>query len=293
MQILNTCPLCNSEHLKPYSMKYEKGFPHISRTQCTNCALVFANPMATTDELMRFYTNYYNKDNFQALSYKEKIQAHIDQITQSTPALLQKKYPWVSIEGKGKKYLDIGAGLGVFLSIHHQLGYEVYGTEYDADALSFIQQNLPKANLFQGDLLTAPYTAEQFDVIQIHHVIEHIVDPHSYMQCIKHILKPGGILIIGTPDIGAPAYQLFRRWNFLSQKVPLIVDGLEHTIVFNKSNLRKLTEKHGFEVLQQYGEALGDRFSNIFSSDLSFRKKIARFAQTLVKVNQMLIAKKR
>ncbi len=293
MQLLNTCPLCHSEHLKPYSMKYAKGYPHISRTQCTNCSLVFANPIATTDELATFYTNYYNKANFQALQYKNKIQQLIDQMAHRTPESLKQQYPWIATEGKGKKYLDIGTGLGIFIAIHHQLGYEVFGTELDADALSFIQKNFPQANLFQGDLLEASYTAEQFDVVQLHHVIEHILDPHSYMQCIHKILKPGGSLIIGTPDIGAPAYQLFRRLNLLTQKVPLIVDGLEHTIIFNQKNLRKLTEDYGFELVQQYGEALGDNFSNIFRSNLSFKKKIARFVQTFVQVNQMLIVRKR
>lgn len=293
MQVVTACPLCDSEQLKPYSMKYAKGFPHISRTQCNNCRLVFANPMATADELVTFYTNYYNKDNFQALHYKNEIQAHIDRISHTTPASLHQQYPWIATDGKGKKYLDIGAGLGVFMTLHHQLGYEIYGTEFDADALSFIQKNLPQANLFQGDLLAAPYAAEQFDVVQLHHVIEHILDPHSYMQYIYRILKPGGLLIIGTPDIGAPAYRLFRRLNLLTQKIPLIVDGLEHTMVFNKKNLRKLTQDYGFEVIQQYGEALGDHFGNIFSSDLSLKKKIARYIQTLVQVNQMLIVKKR
>ena len=69
---IDSCPICNSNHLIAYAMKHTAGFPHIARTQCKDCEMVFANPMATLDELNHFYSNYYEKGNFEALEYKNK-----------------------------------------------------------------------------------------------------------------------------------------------------------------------------------------------------------------------------
>jgi transcription elongation factor Elf1 len=80
MELLHQCPICKSEQIVPFSMKYQSGFPHISRTQCKQCQLQFANPMANEKELMDFYSNYYSKGNFGALDYKKKIKEKINQI---------------------------------------------------------------------------------------------------------------------------------------------------------------------------------------------------------------------
>ena len=74
--------------------------------------------------------------------------------------------------------------------------------------------------------------------------------------------------------------------------MPLIVDGLEHTVIFNDANLKKAIQAHGFEIIHQYNESVNDSFSNIWKSNLSTRKKIVRYLQTFVKVNQVVIAKK-
>ena len=58
MKILTVCPICKSEEITPYAIKYQKGFPHISRTICKVCGIVFANPVADYQELTEFYKNH-------------------------------------------------------------------------------------------------------------------------------------------------------------------------------------------------------------------------------------------
>ena len=45
----------------------------------------------------------------------------------------------------------------------------------------------------------------EFDVVVIHHVIEHLTDPSLAISKICKMLKPGGLLIIGTPDFDCGA----------------------------------------------------------------------------------------
>jgi len=109
---------------------------------------------------------------------------------------------------------------------------------------------------------------------------------------LNRIVKTEGLIIVSTPNIGTIAYKLYRAFNFINFRVPLIVDGLEHTVIFNNANLKKAIQAHGFEIIQQYNESVHDSFSNIWKSNLSTRKKIVRYLQTFVKVNQVVIAKK-
>jgi 2-polyprenyl-3-methyl-5-hydroxy-6-metoxy-1,4-benzoquinol methylase len=273
-------------------MKYQKGFPHNSRTICKSCGIVFANPVADEQELNAFYKNYYDKGNFGNLQYKQKTISQFENIQKATiQELLQLDRNVKYYTGEGN-YLDVGFGLGFHLYIAQKLGYHVYGTELDKDCIDFVQPYILSAQLYNGDLLSAKYENNQFDIINICHVIEHLIDPNSYLLELNRIVKNEGLIIVSTPNIGALAYQVFRVVNFLSLKIPLIVDGLEHTVIFNQKNLRTVIENHGFVIVDQYTESVNDSFSNIWKSNLSFRKKVVRYLQTFVKINQVIVAKK-
>lgn len=273
-------------------MKYQVGSPHISRTICTECNIVFANPVASFEELVAFYANYYDKGNLGALSYKERVSKKIARIYSQTRDELKEKKKRIIAHKANGHFLDIGCGLGEEMAVYHQLGFNVHGTEFDQDCINFILSLLPDANLFRGDLLQAYYPDESFDVVNICHVIEHLIDPVAYVKEIHRILKPGAILVIGTPDIGAWAYKAFRILNFLLFRIPLIVDGLEHTVIFNRANLRNLIKKQGFEIIEQYGESIEDSLGEIWTSNLTLKKKIVRYVQTFITLNQVLIARK-
>lgn len=81
--------------------------------------------------------------------------------------------------------------------------------------------------------------------------------------------------------------------NLVLGRIPPIVDGLEHTVVFNKKNLKQLFVNNGFNIIEQMNERVNDDFNSIFKSNLSLRKKIVRYIQTFLPVNQVLIAQKR
>jgi 2-polyprenyl-3-methyl-5-hydroxy-6-metoxy-1,4-benzoquinol methylase len=292
MKILTACPICKSEQIGPYAMKYQKGFPHNSRTICKSCGIVFANPVADEQELNAFYKNYYDKGNFDNLQYKQKTISQFENIQKATIQELLKLDRNVNYYTGEGNYLDVGFGLGFHLYIAQKLGYHVYGTELDKDCIDFVQPYILAAQLYNGDLLSAKYENNQFDIINICHVIEHLIDPNSYLLELNRILKTEGLIIVSTPNIGAIAYKLYRAFNFINFRVPLIVDGLEHTVIFNDANLKKAIQAHGFEIIQQYNESVNDSFSNIWKSNLSFRKKVVRYLQTFVKVNQVVIAKK-
>jgi len=290
---IEACPICKSLALEPYAMKQVAGFPHLSRSKCSQCSIVFANPMATTQELNLFYANYYDKGNFEALEYKNKTIQLFKDIDASAVQDLQQFDKTVFRYAPNAVFLDIGFGLGFQLYLAQKVGAAfVYGTELDKDAIDFVKPYLPNSNLFHGDLAEAKYHDNFFDTINLCHVIEHVLDPIQYAQELYRITKQGGVLIVATPNISSWPYRLYRCLNFLTFQIPSIVDGLEHTFIFNKENLKALFYQAGFKVVSHYSEAVNDSFASIFRSNLSFKKKVLRFIQTKLKINQVLVLSK-
>jgi 2-polyprenyl-3-methyl-5-hydroxy-6-metoxy-1,4-benzoquinol methylase len=164
----------------------------------------------------------------------------------------------------------------------------VYATEDDEDALTFIRQNIDDVNLFQGEFSEANYPNDFFDYILVYHVIEHVLDPTAMVKELQRIIKPGGVLFIGTPNIGSMGYMLYRQINFLKGNIP----GMEHTFLFTKRRLASLLQENGFRIQVQKAEAHTEAFTTIIKSKDSFNRKVSRIVQLIFKVNQRVVCVK-
>lgn len=291
MILYRNCPICGSESLKGFAIDTNRKGPHISRVQCLNCKLVFANPMADAEELTDYYTNYYEKDHYESVDYKNLILSHFKRIERLKKAEIKKEARFLSQLEEGSKFLDVGCGLGLGLAYANQLNCELFATEFDTGALAFVTDHFP-VKTFQGDIWEAQYPENYFDFIHISHVIEHVLDPKAYIVEMKRILKPGGYLAIGTPNMSSNLYR-FHRWSkMLKMSVPDVIDGLEHTFIFPKKLLRSLCEEQGFEVSDHFTHNFGEKFSNLVGYKMPLKKKLNRLIQNAFQVNQWLICKK-
>ena len=82
MIINKTCPFCHSSNLIGNSIDIRRAGPHISRTECRDCGLIFANPMASKEELIAYYKLYYDKEMYDAMNYKESMLHKFQNISQ-------------------------------------------------------------------------------------------------------------------------------------------------------------------------------------------------------------------
>lgn len=290
--ILHTsCPLCQSESLRGFAIDTVRKGPHISRVQCLNCQLVFANPMADSKELTDYYTHYYEKERYEAVDYKKLILDLFHRIAGLNEAEIRKEARFLNKMEKGSKFLDVGCGLGLGLAYADQFNCELHATEFDSGALEFVQSHF-SVKTFQGDIWEAEYPNSYFDFIHISHVIEHVLDPKAYISEMKRILKPGGYIAIGTPNMSSNLYR-FHRWSrLLRLQVPDVIDGLEHTFIFPKPLLRELCEAQGLVVEDHYTQNLGEKFSNLVGYKIPLKKKLNRLIQNAFQVNQWIVCKK-
>ncbi|MGM0943901.1 MAG: class I SAM-dependent methyltransferase [Bacteroidota bacterium] len=192
----------------------------------------------------------------------------------------------------GGVFLDVGCGLGLGLAYANKFNFKLYATEFDSGALDFVKMHFP-VETFHGDLIDAKYPESYFDFIHISHVIEHVLDPSAYIQEMKRITKPGGIIAIGTPNLDSNLYHFHRFINFIQMKVPDIIDGVEHTYIFPKTTLAKICQNLDLEIVDHFTHGLGEKLSNLYSYQMPVSKKINRLIQNLFQVNQWIICRKK
>lgn len=99
---------------------------------------------------------------------------------------------------RGQKVLELGCGRCEFLNELKENGLEPYGLDREKSSI----ENEYKLNVKDCDLSTEvfPYDNETFDIVYHKSLIEHIYDPSNLMKETMRVLKPGGKLIILTPN---------------------------------------------------------------------------------------------
>lgn len=145
---------------------------------------------------------------------------------------------------KAKSILDIGSGRGYMLFfLKKYFGFKTaIGTQVSRPAFLFSKNKLG-LDVYDQDLLTIDFNSQQFDVITIFHVLEHLKNPDAYIAKINSLLKPGGKIIIEVPN--------FNSWTKkLTGCYWLGLDFQHHIFFFDPSTLKILLKKHNFNILK-------------------------------------------
>jgi 2-polyprenyl-3-methyl-5-hydroxy-6-metoxy-1,4-benzoquinol methylase len=108
------------------------------------------------------------------------------------------------------RLLDVGCGNGTYLGLMKSLGWDVAGVEIDAKAAASTKSRLG-VFVHNGTLEDGPFDEGSFDVITMTHVIEHVLDPVQFLRLGARFLKPGGQILIVTPNGRSLGRQLFKR----------------------------------------------------------------------------------
>ena len=100
--------------------------------------------------------------------------------------------------------LDLGCGDGSALATAARLipGHHVAGIDWSADALR--QAKTKGLATVRGTLETRlPIADRKADVVIMSELIEHLVDPDSALDEVRRVLRPGGALLLSTPNLAA------------------------------------------------------------------------------------------
>ena len=110
-----------------------------------------------------------------------------------------------------RRLLDLGCGDGAHLGWLAAFAERIHGSDYNLVRLARARHRAPDAVLFLADILDHPAADDSFDIVFFNHVIEHIPDDMAALRTVQRILRPGGIVVLGTPNEGAWWWQLAYR----------------------------------------------------------------------------------
>lgn len=152
---------------------------------------------------------------------------------------------------RGKTVLDIGCVNHTLEATlredwrHQQIrnvAAKVVGLDYEVDVVNELQKrgfDVVAADAQNFDIRDR--NPSGFDVILASEVIEHLINPGAFLQCVKKHLAPGGVLILTTPH----AYGIAFFLEILVWGEEHIND--DHTMTFSRKNIRHLLEKCGLK----------------------------------------------
>ncbi|WP_420113620.1 class I SAM-dependent methyltransferase [Pseudactinotalea sp.] len=130
----------------------------------------------------------------------------------------------------GMDVLDVGCGPGtITVDLASRVpGGRVIGIDTSADVLGkaadlAVAQGVENVQLEQADVMALPYSAESFDVVHAHQVLQHMADPVGALREMRRVLRPGGLLAVRDADYGAmrwfPDSDGLDRWRTLYQQL--------------------------------------------------------------------------
>jgi len=250
--ITQPCPICGETGKFSYTGKdLLMGLPgDFNYATCNTCETVYQTPTPDPETISSFYPDGY--DPYQPGQAKERnaLQKAVLHTIYGYKHLSSRLPDWIgqlagtiayrnSIPYKTDGHLlDVGCGGGKFLLSMQRLGWRVEGVEFNSSATQTCREL--GLEVFQGELSAANFPDNHFDVVTARHVIEHIATPKPFITEIFRILKPGGVMVLITPNSKA----LGRNWfgtNWYANEVP------RHLFLFASNNLQLLTTQIGFQ----------------------------------------------
>jgi SAM-dependent methyltransferase len=137
----------------------------------------------------------------------------------------------------GGRLLEVGFGNGGTLLWMRELGWDVVGIE--ADPVAVENSRMMGLDTRLGGLKAHAFPDASFDAIYASHVLEHVHDPLGLLEECRRILKPGGVVVMLTPNLAGWGHRRFRGdWALL--------DSPRHIMLFSPKNARTILQKAGF-----------------------------------------------
>lgn len=172
--------------------------------------------------------------------------------------------------GSGERVMEIGSGNGaILLSIKEQyqecVGIELSGIRAQESQRLFVEDNV---EILHGNFesMDLDFPGNHFDTIIMVAVIEHLIDPFSAVEKIYALLKPGGRVIIDTPNMAKWTRRLKLLFGVFpgtasiaegfiqyDRKSPTTLLDEGHFHYFTYGSLKKLLLRYDFKRVEGHG----------------------------------------
>lgn len=242
---LRRCLLCAGETLRDHDRDH-RGHRIV---RCAACGLCFMNPQYSDDWLRHYYSTYVPADG-QSHDRGFRARPEVRRAGKTRALRMIERHVGVG------RILMVGCGDGLELSIARELGWSVTGQDIDPATTRRV------AAATGVPVLCAPFEQvpapeSSFDAVFLDQVIEHPKNPGDFLRRARSLLRPGGVLYLGQPNIGSLANRA-KTWIGRLGLRPRRRGrhySCQHHITYYRPDVltRLLRDPFGFEVLEVCG----------------------------------------
>lgn len=259
------CPACHSPSSRiavksPCDVEYFSiRSCDASFMQCLQCGSLYQTPWPSPEELDVLYPEDYQ-------NYTRKDVALLSKLVDLQNNAVARAF--VTSFGKNVSVLDFGCGDGRFLtSLHGQGVRDLTGFEPHRRSDGVYRDAGYK---LATDINALINDTTRFDIIRMNHVIEHLSDLDDTMVTLGRLLKPGGRILVQTPNPDTLTWRAFKRfWGPLHFPY--------HTVIFTPRGMKLSAPRWGLKVSSIQGCTMPTGWSmsleNIVKSVLSLKRR--------------------
>jgi 2-polyprenyl-3-methyl-5-hydroxy-6-metoxy-1,4-benzoquinol methylase len=221
---MKTC-VVNSNHSLGPSTFQKKG---ADIYQCRDCGCIMAD--------IDFQHEQYESSSYYTLSHKT-----IDSIDSEWGFRWRYILSRIVQTGDFSSLLDIGAGNGYFVSLaSKEFGLNAAGIEISTEEIRFAM-DVVGVQLISEDLMQH---RSNYDVVTCFNVLEHVSDPQSFLTAAIDRIKPGGVLVLTTPNPGCVHAKVkgIKDWS--------MVDPPHHINLFTRNSLAEMLNDKNMEIVK-------------------------------------------
>ncbi|MEA5441880.1 class I SAM-dependent methyltransferase [Cyanobium gracile] len=171
--------------------QYLDGLAYISQYKCRKTGMLFWRPKEISGdeafyaEISKKWPSYYKEERWEYHQARNQI-----------------------IHSQAESILEIGCGRGYFLRSLEPLGVNGVGLELNKDA---IHNKETKSQVLQQTLQDfRSHNPHSIDAVCSFQVLEHVCDPYQFLSDCVDVVKPGGKIIISTPNHEYPDHAMMR-----------------------------------------------------------------------------------
>ncbi|MFT5530974.1 MAG: glycosyltransferase involved in cell wall biosynthesis [Candidatus Poriferisodalaceae bacterium] len=241
------CVQCESTSHSPV---YEDDGYRLVR--CSQCELVYVANPPTQEQLAEVYSFKSSYHGGFATSETERASA-LERAAKNYTYI--EKVPVL----KGGRLLDVGCSAGFFLKVARDHGWDVEGVEFSPDTAA-LSHELYDLKVHNGTLDSVTVEGDGVDCLTMWDVIEHVGDPSDTLAHAAKNLKTGGHIVVTTPNIDGIyprlSYKISARFGKWRHPEPPM-----HLFQFSVRTMSAMLEKHGFEVVEVFHEAIPISYS--------------------------------
>jgi 2-polyprenyl-3-methyl-5-hydroxy-6-metoxy-1,4-benzoquinol methylase len=235
-----SCPVCGAAGISKVISARDNTVSHeeFDIFHCSNCQLRFTQNVPDASSISK----YYKSENY--ISHTNTSKGLVNRLYKLVRNISNRQKRTLIEKTTGLKHgnlLDIGSGTGYFAAEIQKANWEITALEPDAEARVIAQELNNVALVSTENLYQLP--ANNFDVITLWHVLEHVHELKKYIKQIKLLLKEKGFLFVAVPNYRSLDAEIYKE-HWAAYDVP------RHLYHFSPNAMKSLMDAEGLKIIE-------------------------------------------